>query len=391
MPVIKEVVKIDEYPTKIAQPKEGAEVTIGDLDGNALKCLYFLVREGVLQISPQDYVRLTAIYKTPTDKITKETLAEFNSIIQKATVVKPTPEIIFIGDTLCDRGMNDYYTLKLYEKLHSNNVNFTVLHSNHDAEFLKQYAAGLDKGNITNYKDAQAFFGNSLLNLQTLIKNKLVTLEEVEDLLVNYYLPHLKLFITEQLSATQVNLYTHAPSDPYSIRDVADDLSVPYNDKTVNSFRTTLININEQFKKVIFDKKKLALVLAMDGPNNFVLDRYSHLAEVLKQAAVEIYKRDYSVMNIHGHVGSEIPATDVKYLWDFLNIDSPVGKGDERADTYVVLTNNTNYLASNPPVEKETLAAAAAISKQNIFTTAQEAKPAAAAAPEPPATEKKQP
>jgi len=375
MELIKEVVNIYEYPTKIAQPKQGAEATIGDLDGNAIKCLYFLVREGVLKISPQDYARLAVIYKTPADKITKELLAEFNGIIQKATVVKPSPDIIFIGDTICDRGMNDYYMLKLYEKLNTNNVSFTVLKSNHDGQFLKQYVAGLDKDNITDYKGVNADFGKSLINLQTLIKNNIVSLAEVEDLIVKHYLPQLKLFVSEQLTATQINLYTHAPSDPYSIADLANDLSVPHNDMTVNSFRTTLININNVFKKALFDKKTLSILLKMDSINNFVHDRYADLARLLREPPVEVYKRNYSVTNIHGHVGTELPATDVKYLWDFINIDSLVGKGDERADTYVVLTNNTNYLASN--LSAEIQAPAAAISKQSIFTATQETQPAA--------------
>ena len=150
-----------------------------------------------MKISPQDYARLAVIYKTPTDKITKELLVQFNAIIQKATVVKPSPDVLFIGDTVCDRGMNDYYMLKLYEKLNTNDVSFTVLKSNHDGQFLKQYVAGLDKDNITDYKGTQADFGKSLLNLQTLIKNNIVSLAEVEDMVVKHYLPHLKLFVSQ--------------------------------------------------------------------------------------------------------------------------------------------------------------------------------------------------
>ncbi len=47
-------------------------------------------------------------------------------------------KLIFIGDTLCDRGNSDYMTLLLYELMAKNKINFTIIVSNHDLGFIRQ-------------------------------------------------------------------------------------------------------------------------------------------------------------------------------------------------------------------------------------------------------------
>ena len=80
---INEQVDIYQLPS-IDVPHKGSagtQVTIGDLHGNAIKLMFMLVKHGIAtNIDEADYNRLVAIYKTPTQDLTKKHLDEFNQI-----------------------------------------------------------------------------------------------------------------------------------------------------------------------------------------------------------------------------------------------------------------------------------------------------------------------
>src|SRR5580765_5689167 len=116
--LISQKANIDTYPElDIKHPgAEGTEFTIGDLHGNALKFLYFLVRHGILSISREQYKTLVKIYHTPVDDLDHNQLQQFKTILNQAKV-NNKGKIRLIGDEHADRGMNDYFTLKIIEKL----------------------------------------------------------------------------------------------------------------------------------------------------------------------------------------------------------------------------------------------------------------------------------
>jgi hypothetical protein len=56
---------------------EDCQLTIGDLHGNGLKLMYFLVRQNVIDLDESDYLRFAEIYLKDVDGITKEDLKTF--------------------------------------------------------------------------------------------------------------------------------------------------------------------------------------------------------------------------------------------------------------------------------------------------------------------------
>ena len=151
--------------------------------------LYFLQRHGIINLSKEDYMKFVTIYKI--QKLTSKHLDEFNHILQSIIVQQESKDslICFIGDELCDRGTNDYFTLKFFQLLSSQKVNFEILISNHSIEFLSCYEK---KSDFTDH----IFFsgqGKSSDNLQLLIYSGLIKREEINFIVKECYIPHLKL------------------------------------------------------------------------------------------------------------------------------------------------------------------------------------------------------
>src|SRR5579883_2145455 len=93
-------------------PHANNEFTIGDLHGNALKLLHFLVRQNVINLDEAEYAEFVKLYKKDSKEITKEDLdVIFEKILAKMTA-NPVGTVRLIGDELSDRGANDYFTLK---------------------------------------------------------------------------------------------------------------------------------------------------------------------------------------------------------------------------------------------------------------------------------------
>lgn len=115
----------------------GIQITIGDLHGNAMKLMFMLVKHGIAtNINEAEYNRLVEIYKTPTQDLTKKHLDEFNQILSKIEFSKDSL-VRLIGDELADRGNNDYFTLKILEKLNEHKVPVEIIVSNHSIEFIE--------------------------------------------------------------------------------------------------------------------------------------------------------------------------------------------------------------------------------------------------------------
>ena len=136
MPIIQEEANLDvlpkgneNYPADIKN-----QLTIGDLHGNALKLIYFLVRQNVLVIEPENYAEIVVIYKK--NELRKIDLERFNSILTNI-IVQAVGTVRLIGDEVADRGTNDYFTLKLLNMLQSKGVPVEVLISNHGVEFVE--------------------------------------------------------------------------------------------------------------------------------------------------------------------------------------------------------------------------------------------------------------
>ncbi len=205
-------VNLHHYPKEINIHAPGVEVTIGDLHGNSLKLLNFLIRNDVVKIPKEDYQLFVTIYKKDPDELTTKDLAFFHAIMNAAEI-NPTHKIRFLGDDLCDRGMNDYYTLAIYKKLDIALVPFDVVLSNHGNFFLTAYERTEQSFNYNPYGEGEEEpIVQSMLNLGRIIERGLVDKKDILDTVQNYYLKHLVLpGYTLNKAKNEITLYSHAP------------------------------------------------------------------------------------------------------------------------------------------------------------------------------------
>ena len=112
------------------------EYTLPDLHGNALKLLNALIKIGIIKMPKYKYKQFLECYFKDSLQVKKKTLSILRNAIASIKVVKKPGKIRFIGDELCDRGSNDYYTLIVIEKLSQLGVHCEFVMSNHGFEFI---------------------------------------------------------------------------------------------------------------------------------------------------------------------------------------------------------------------------------------------------------------
>lgn len=249
--LIKETVDIDELP-KVDErylSAPGKQITIGDLHGNAIKLLFLLVMHGIAKnLSDSDYNELVTIYKTR--PLQTENKNQFNSLLNKIKFNKDTL-IRFIGDELADRGCNDYFTLKLLEKLYINKVPVEILLSNHSVEFIEAYERSEDfyPAMLSNSHTS------SMVELQKLIETGVVTREEIIKL-THSYKPTLKLIsYSLDIASNTITLYSHAAMGINTIKDAAKQLDVLYSDLNAIALAQTIERINKKYQSLVQSNK----------------------------------------------------------------------------------------------------------------------------------------
>src|SRR3990170_6871307 len=132
MPKITKGVTITKYPESISSNPNGSTVTFGDMHGNTMKLLWNLIQEGVIKIGSQEFDQMWKAYR-------ENDVETFISLIDRIDVVRPDLKVRLIGDVFADRGQNDYFTLKVLEKLHQGGVKPEIIYSNHDIWLLGDY------------------------------------------------------------------------------------------------------------------------------------------------------------------------------------------------------------------------------------------------------------
>lgn len=236
---------LKQYPDHILSVLPDEELTIGDLHGNALKLIYFLVNTGVMELSESDYAALETIYHTPVNQLKAQDIAQFESIIFNAKT-NAHARLRFIGDNLCDRGSNDYFTLQIFKKLSLAHVDFEILLSNHDKFFITALERPAQSFNYNPYGEgSNESFVQSMLNLQTLIDHKLTNKDDLIETIYHHYLNHIKaIAYTLNQNKKQLTLYTHAPIDLRIVQKLANQLDLNYDDVSLFQLRNTFERIN---------------------------------------------------------------------------------------------------------------------------------------------------
>lgn len=132
-------------------------VVLGDLHGNALKLLYVLIVEGVLDLEVAEfgtggemarkhelYGKLRQLIGAPDAPV--EGMREFRQLVTSHTKLCCDSAVVvhFLGDEFADRGQNDYFTVVLLSRL-ADLANWEILLSNHGCIFYKYCVAWMEE------------------------------------------------------------------------------------------------------------------------------------------------------------------------------------------------------------------------------------------------------
>lgn len=330
--------KLFTYPKLDAKQraKEG-EVTIGDLHGNALKFIYFLIRQRILIMSKTDYRNIIKIYNKPADQLVKKDLNDFIKILNNARINKSV-KIRLLGDELADRGNNDYFTLKIIEKM-SQEISLEILCSNHGLDFINYIESGFKELFFSIFAPPT----ESLINLHLLIEKNLVTKSEIEKIVSQHYIPHLKLLSYDMNEENKcIVLFSHAPIGLRTVEALAAEFKVNYDEKnlpqTIDAINTAFTAICENKQVAETSKFKLAKKNGLDVMNLPL--SYAFLRTVwgrnydAKKDPLKKCVGEYSVIYTHGHEGKGyVPA---KYKRHVINLDDEFGKYGDPVGVYGV-------------------------------------------------------
>lgn len=335
------------HPDKQPIADDTRHVSVGDMHGNALKLIYHLIEEGFLTLrDPADYDTLKKIYTTPVHKLTQKDIYLFERIINKSTCNNDR-SLTIIGDELADRGMNDYFTLLVLNKLHSSQVMVDIMLSNHSVEFLRDFEKAHFSGNNI-LGPAQAI---SLQRMVYLIRTGLIDEKNVRNLVTTAYLPTIKAIgYTVSEDKKSISLFTHAPVGLETIENIAKKYNIEYKEETIGDLINTIDQINAVIKeksshselaKIIDDERKLVPRDIVDSNYDTPLYRlvWNRIADRTLATGFRVLPKGeaYKVQFVHGHIGPKALEGAIAHS----NLDCYFGQttADFKDTTYVIRTS----------------------------------------------------
>ncbi len=256
-----------------------------------------------------------------------------NTLLSTITVT-PGANIRLIGDELADRGENDYYMLKLIEKLHQGGANLEILLSNHGLEFtyeretqFRDEICGLGGQHRINPEPGIGLM-RSMDNLFFYMDCRMIAPDEINSL---YAIRNAKLKALSYDYDAEGNLfiYSHAPIDPDDILQVARSLELVTEQELppegvsglkVEHFILMIDRINRVVSEAavgntlsdLMGRCGESTLIRGKEESNFVFDRLCW-----KRSAPK-YAFPPKVFNVHGH--------DLGIHAQHLNLDGLLGK-----------------------------------------------------------------
>lgn len=341
---------------------------IGDMHGNAVLLLSVLSKLGVIQVTDEQFKTLTTIINTPVDNLTKKHLATFRKIIRSLPTISDK-QLILLGDTLSDRGMNDYFTLLIFKLLSDKGVDWTITLSNHDFELIHCYEQKIPYQS-PHIKINQT---TSMTNMNTLIEKKLISRKQIDSLIKNSYLPHLKGLHYRITKNNEIDLFTHALIDLRILRRITRRTKVAFDASSKEALAQTIDRINDVLLKALAGRKMHTLFPALQKgqlPNTKEADSLSRL----------IWNKEYDDLNftmaninfiinfIHGHDHDAVKADNIKSL------DHKVGKAPENyqgiIEILVALTSKRTLIEESDIVSNRSTASSKEKNLNSFFATA---------------------
>lgn len=329
--LIKEQVNIDLYPSLIPIGKD-KQLTIGDLHGNALKLLHFLIKHNIVESNEDDYQQFVEIYRKDNNALRRADLDKIKHICE-TLIIKDKIKICLIGDVLADRGQNDYFTLLLLNKLHKESISVDILLSNHDFIFIESLETN-DGIFRSKRKCGNAIFGRSMNQLQDLIDAKLLEKSEILSLVRESYLPYLKLLSYVINDHDEITYFSHASIDEEVIANFTKAMEVFFRPNTAIQLADSIAAINHSFQQNYVAKNLIHSLprdeddVKKENPIYFAM--WNREYTILKET-----KRPYKVNKVYGHDSSG-PELDGVYC-----LDNSLGASlDHHTEEYKVLVTH---------------------------------------------------
>lgn len=308
------------------------QITIGDIHGNAQYLLYLLIKFNVLEMSEKWYNELIGIYNQKTGKLNADQIMRFRYILKNAKY-NPDKSLLFLGDTLSDRGKNDYFTLCIFRRLSINKVPFTILLANHDYEFLSCYEKMGNTNSVKfeskHIKESQA---SSINNLQKLLQLKLrdeqdrivIDFQNLKKMIKHHLIAHYKA-LDYNVEGNNITIFSHAPVDINIIRGIAGELGVNFNDESTLDLAISIDGINQTAKDLLMRKELCSRFKGMFSSKSYSSVDVDPLTRLIWNRDYDsldhrMMHKGYSVHFVHGH------DTKGEHKKNVISLDKMLGK-----------------------------------------------------------------
>ncbi len=241
------------YPPHINNHDVDEEIIIGDLHANTIKLIHFLIEQGVLIVSEQQFAGLVQAYKDLLDATADKSAAllRFETILSVCRIKNPCCAVRLMGDEVGDRGAHDKLNFKLFNLLKDANVRLHIMASNHG---VNAYIAYEKRQKFTDVIGGGA--SRSLQALGDYVGEDNSKRREV-DQLIQPVLTTMMQCIDYRLSPDGkfITVFTHAPIDLDIVREMAISLGITYDDSSIIALAMTIEFIKHVTSQLITKKK----------------------------------------------------------------------------------------------------------------------------------------
>lgn len=350
------------YPSNIKEYPAGTVVTCADMHGNVLLFLHHLIENGIITLDLKDLEKAKNLYNkkwenaatngTVTEEEGKRAMKDFAEILANIKPGRNKVGLRLLGDLVADRGNNDVMILQIIKRIEELEIPVEITISNHDIFLLAVINLSIDQWeNKLDDTDLGQPMSIYIKGLKNLIDKKIVSKEEVEKLIEETYLPHLKLLSYALTNDDKIELFTHAAAQFNSIKDLAKQLNVTYKDKTAKELAETIDEINSSFQKLCCQNPKSQLYQNMIDsalkqyvatPLGDLVWRYNDKSHYFMEGgpkdSVEETYPPYVKYVVHGHCGQNYWARSPRDV----NLDADVGKvntSQYAKGTYLIFTD----------------------------------------------------
>lgn len=336
-----------QYPNPIQTLKlsHTKSISLGDQHANVVRMIYELITYGVIKLPEKYYEKLCelhygkdpmslgkidinflsdekycALRKKYRNPPTQEEIAEVKEIINRIEPGNNAHLLVrFMGDILADRGKCCYYVLLFLAKLLDLNINYTVIFSNHDAEFafsclVRNFVNILSNEN-TKYgkmffkhpgagelqkKELECF--NSLKNTILCIQKNWIDPKEIKELFFRCYVEKIKAIDVEtDIDNKIISIFTHALCSVQTIfeenfstlKDLCNKVNV-FNQKLQGNLKNP-----DFFAENIVQEK-----IRFTNMEFFSIMFYTPFRFGIHESMTKEFKiSGFSIHYVHGHIG----------------------------------------------------------------------------------------